>query len=135
MFTNDVLDDHHSIEDPVAFDSLLQDDSYPDDISEVLRLKCARRSSHISHTGNDRGKCWKHARRNFVVFAYNSLFLPFMFDMNRTDYRNLQWNFKGHKRNWTCAIHTLTCIPEPPYQPHNHSVNARQALTNCFHSH
>ena len=74
MFTNDVLDDHHSIEDPVAFDSLLQDESYPDDISEVLRLKCARRSSQISHTGNDRGKCWKHGRRNFVVFAYNSLF-------------------------------------------------------------
>ena len=42
LFTNELLDDHHSIEDPVAFDSLLQDESYPDDISEVLRLNCAR---------------------------------------------------------------------------------------------
>ena len=45
LFTDDVPENHDAIEDPVAFDKLLQDRSYPEEIRKLLRLKYERRSS------------------------------------------------------------------------------------------
>ena len=45
LFTDDVPENRDSMEDPVAFDRLLQDRSYPEEIRQLLRLKYERRSS------------------------------------------------------------------------------------------
>ena len=45
LFTDDVPDNQDSSEELLAFDSFLQDESYPGDIRELLRHKYDRRSS------------------------------------------------------------------------------------------